>query len=114
MFQSSWNLPPTSTSVNRSYKDVIAIVHTIDIGMTTINLLQTATDLDLATRTRLFAFVDVVIAVHSPDIIISTGRDMFQTSSNLRPAPTAIHWVFVYIICSVDSPYLVIISIHLS
>ena len=75
--QSSRNWSPTSTPVNWSHKDAIITSHPIDIGMTSINLLQTATDLDPTTRAWLFTLVDTVITAHSSYVAISTGRYMF-------------------------------------
>jgi len=88
------NLAPCSTSVYWAFKYIIQAVHAIYIVIASINLWETAINCHPWSWTWLLALEDVVIWVDAPNVAISWGRDMLQSSRDGPPAATSINWAF--------------------
>ena len=110
----TWNMPPSSTTINWSCISCTPTVDPIDVGISSINLFEATVKFNPLTRTWFLASINMVMLIHSPDVTISTCRHMLQTSSEPCPSSTSIHWVFKDLMSSIDSLHLIVTGIKLN
>ena len=106
-------MPPTSTTVDGTRIDIVSGIHSVNALLSPVDLSQTSVHLNPLARARLLAFVDLICVVDAPDVAVTRGRHVLQSSRNVLPSTTTVHWALKDLATRVHSPHLVIVYVQL-
>ena len=114
VFHFTRNLPPASAPVHGQSIDVINAVHTVDVVISSIDLLELSRNIHpCRSVARLLAFEDIIVGVDSPNVAVPRSAHMLQLSWYQFPRSTAINFSPEDVVVVIYSPHFMVSRIDL-